>query len=94
MAEIIENDEELNLTSPNVLRLRGIQNSGTSLPARPTRSVMSYFGRNGGLRQRSSRLSKYGVSFQPPEDDAIHYASDAKELAFFEKARYIYFMNF
>ncbi|KAF6020441.1 hypothetical protein EB796_021244 [Bugula neritina] len=39
------------------------------------------------LRHRPSRLSKYGVAFQPPEDDAIHYHDDAKEMPFFAKGR-------
>lgn len=37
------------------------------------------------LGARPSRLSKYGVSFQPPDDDAVHYHDDARQMRFFEK---------
>lgn len=42
------------------------------------------------LRARSSKLSKYGVSFQPPKDDALHYPSDARSMSFFEKVNCTY----
>lgn len=79
------------LTGDNVLRLNTI-NSGLTVPStssRPKNSTSQASSRVGGtsLRQRPSRLSKYGVSFQPPQDDAVHYPADARSVSFFEKVK-------
>lgn len=72
------------------LRLRGTANSTTNLQ---TQRASANSQPPGVLRQRSSRLSKYGVSFKPPEDDAVHYASDVKDLSFFEKVPGCFVIN-
>jgi len=36
---------------------------------------------------RKSKISKYGVAFAPPPDDAVHYASADSQTSFFEKVR-------
>lgn len=54
--------------------LRSLTSSPVSLP--PLRTPAS---------QQTSRLSKYGVKIAPPQDDAVHYSSDTKGIAFFEK---------
>ena len=77
------------LTGDNVLRLNTM-NSGLTVPSTSSRirnspsQVSSQIGGT-SLRQRPSRLSKYGVSFQPPQDDAVHYPADARSVSFFEK---------
>ncbi|XP_067937986.1 chloride channel protein C-like [Watersipora subatra] len=81
----METEQDDNGISENVLRLRTLEPSGTSLSVGAGRSAET--SRSGGLQKKLSKLSKYGVSFKPPEDDAVHYASDAKELGFFQKGR-------
>ena len=77
------------LTGDNVLRLNTM-NSGLTVPSTSSRirnspsQVSSQIGGT-SLRQRPSRLSKYGVSFEPPQDDAVHYPADARSVSFFEK---------
>lgn len=88
----IENEEGGADLTGSILRLRNMPEPSTlGIRTRPTRSM---FSQRSAVRKRSSKLSKYGVSFQPPEDDAVHYASDAKDLSFFERVRIpIIFIN-
>lgn len=77
-----EGGQSGDLGENDILPLRSMAPT-VAIPSPGSRSITSL--RPAALRKRSSRLSKYGVSFQPPQDDAIHYPSDAKELSFFEK---------
>ena len=81
------------LTGDNVLRLNTM-NSGLTVPSTSSKirnspsQVSSQIGGT-SLRQRPSRLSKYGVSFEPPQDDAVHYPADARSVSFFEKVNHL-----
>lgn len=66
----------------NTLGLNSAAYSGTSVARSPVNrsSALTVSG-------RPSRLSKYGVSFQPPQDDAVYYPADVAQTTFFQKGR-------
>lgn len=82
--------DRVNGTNRDQLLLQTLSPDSITLPppARTPNDSRSVFGNQqsgAALSNRPSRLSKYGVVFQPPKDDAVHYPTDADQLSFFEK---------
>jgi len=77
--------ESVDFTGSSALRMTEIPSEAPKRTVDNTQTPPTLSSQSISLRHRPSRLSKYGVAFQPPEDDAIHYHDDAKEMPFFAK---------
>lgn len=66
------------------VRMRNFASQNSCAPGQ-RRGFASGSGLGLSVGNRPSKLSKYGVSFQPPDDDAVHYPDDARQMRFFEK---------